>query len=83
LSPRVAKLHWIDATIDELMLEVEDGDKFFRPVLDFAGRSSIAVDSAHRRAFAGICFALWNSELYDSFCGQMDDLEIVVDRLRF
>jgi hypothetical protein len=28
LSPRVSSLHWIDATISEVRLEVEGGDKF-------------------------------------------------------
>jgi hypothetical protein len=34
LSSRVSNLHWIDATISELRLEVEGGDKFFRSVLE-------------------------------------------------
>jgi hypothetical protein len=86
LSPRVSKLHSIDATINELRLEVEDRDELFGSVLKSAGGSSIAVDSAQRRTFAEICGALWNSELYESVCGQLIDevtMENIVDRLRF
>jgi hypothetical protein len=62
LSPRVSKLHWIDATISELRLEVEDRDKLFGSVLEAAKGNSIAVDSAHGRTFAGTCAALWSLE---------------------
>jgi hypothetical protein len=34
LSPRVSKLHWIDATISELRLEAEDGDELLGSVLE-------------------------------------------------
>jgi hypothetical protein len=52
LSPQVSMLHSIDATINELRLEVEDRDELFGSVLKSAGGSSIAVDSVHRRTFA-------------------------------
>jgi hypothetical protein len=48
LSPQVSKLHSIDATIDELRLEVEDGDELFGSVLEAAGSGNIGVDSVHR-----------------------------------
>jgi hypothetical protein len=48
LSPRVSKLHSIDATINELRLEIEDRDELFGPVSESAGGSRIAVDSAQR-----------------------------------
>jgi hypothetical protein len=54
LSPRVPKRHSIDATITELRLEVEDRDKLFGSVLEAVKGNSIAVDSTHRRTFAGI-----------------------------
>jgi hypothetical protein len=86
LSPRVSKFHWIDATISELRLEVEDQDNFFGSVLEAARGGSIAVDSTHRPTFVAICAALWNSELYESVCGQLRDevtIENVLDRIRF
>jgi hypothetical protein len=52
LSPRVSRLHCIDATISELTLDVEDRDNLFGSVLEAAGGGGIAVDSAHRRTFA-------------------------------
>jgi hypothetical protein len=61
LSPGLSELHSIDTTISELRLEVEDRDKLFGSVLEAAKGNSIAVDSAHRRTFARICAALWNS----------------------
>jgi hypothetical protein len=86
LSPLVSKLHLIDATISELRLEVKDRDNFFGSVLEAARGGRIAVDSAHRPAFVAICAALWNSELYESVCGQLSDeitIENVLDRIRF
>jgi hypothetical protein len=86
LSPRVSKLHSIDATISELRLEVEDRDKLFGLVLEAAKGNSIAVDSAPRPTFAGICAALWNSELYELVYGQQRDeftMDNVLDRVRF
>jgi hypothetical protein len=61
LSPRVAKLHWIDATISELRFEVEDRDDSFGSVLETARGDRITVDPAHCRTFPAICAALWNS----------------------
>jgi hypothetical protein len=86
MPPRVASLRWIDATILDLRLEVDDGDDLFGSVLEAAGGGSIAVDSAHRPTFVGICGALWNSELYESVCPQLDDrvpMLNVVDHLHF
>jgi hypothetical protein len=85
LSPRVSKLHSIDATISELRLEVRDRQRVFGSVLEAARGDHIAVDSGHRRTFAAICAALWNSELSESVFGQLSDevtMENVVDRLR-
>jgi hypothetical protein len=86
VSPRVSKLQWIDATISELRLEVEDGDEFLGSVLEVAKGGDIAVDSAHRRRFEGICAALRNSKLYR--CVYLEvwgevAMENVVDRLQF
>jgi hypothetical protein len=36
LSPRVSKLHWIDATISEQRREVEDADDSFISMLEAA-----------------------------------------------
>jgi hypothetical protein len=86
LSPRVCKLRWIDATISELRLEVEDGEELFGSMLEASQGCSIAVDSAHRRTFKGIYAARWNSELYRSVCPELGDEatgENVVDRLPF
>jgi hypothetical protein len=86
LSPRVSKLQSIDATISELRLEVEDRDELFSSVLEAARGGSITVDPAHRRTFAAICAALWNSELSESVCGQLRDevtMETVIDRFGF
>jgi hypothetical protein len=86
LSPRLSKFHWVDATISELRLEVEDRDNLFGSVLEAARGGDIVVDSAHRPTFVAICAALWNSELYESVCGQLSDevrVENVVNRLRF
>jgi hypothetical protein len=85
LSPRVSELQSIDATISELRLEVEDRDGLFGSVLEAAAGDRIAVDSAHRRTFAEICAALWNSELYrfvDPELGDEVTMENVVDRLQ-
>jgi hypothetical protein len=86
LSPRVSKLHSIDATISELRLEVEDRDKLFGLVLEAAKGNSIAADSDHRGTFEGTCAALWNSELCEFVCDQQRDdftMDNVLDRLRF
>jgi hypothetical protein len=86
LSPRVSKLHLIDATISELRLEVEDRDELFGSVLEAAGGGGIVVDSAHRPTFVPICTALLNSELSRSVYPDLGDevtMENVVDRLRF
>jgi hypothetical protein len=86
LSRRVAKLHSIDATISELRLEVEDQDTLSGSALEAAGGGSITLDSDHRRTLLAICAAPWNSELYESVCGQLSDevtMENVVDRLQF
>jgi hypothetical protein len=86
LSPRVSKLHSIDDTIDDIRIDVEDGDELFGSVLEAAQCGSVAVDSGHRLTFVAICAALWNSELYESVCGQLSDevtMDDVVDRLRF
>jgi hypothetical protein len=82
---RVSKLHWNDAAVSELRLEVEDGGEVFGSVSEAAGGGSIAIDSARRRTFAGICSTLWNSELYQSFCPVLFDkvtMESVSDRLQ-
>jgi hypothetical protein len=86
LSLPVSKHHSIDAAISELRLEAEDRDKLLDWVLEAAKGNSIAVDSAHRRTFAGICTTLWNSELYELICGQQRDeftMVNVLDRVRF
>jgi hypothetical protein len=83
LSPRVCHLHWIDATIDELGLEVYDRDELFRSVLEAARGGSIALDSAHRRTFASIFAALWDSELCECVLGGRMAMEKVVNRLQF
>jgi hypothetical protein len=57
LSPRVPRLHSIDATISELVLKVENGDKLFDSVFKAVGGSGIIVDSAHWGTFAAICAA--------------------------
>jgi hypothetical protein len=44
---RVCKLHWIDETISELKLEIEVRDDLFGSVLEAAGGSNVAIDSAH------------------------------------
>jgi hypothetical protein len=86
LSPRVSKLHSIDATISELRLEVEDRDELFGSVLEAAKGDSIAADSDHRGTFEAICATLCNSELCEFVCGQQRDdftMDNVLDRLRF
>jgi hypothetical protein len=83
-SPRVSKLHSIDNTIDEIGIDVED--ELFGSVSEAAKGSSLAVDSDHRGTFVTIYAALWNSEFYESVCGQLSDevtMENVVDRIRF
>jgi protoporphyrinogen oxidase len=60
-SLRVSKLHWIDATISELGPKVEYQDKLFSSLLEAVRGGNIALVSAHRRTFAAICAALWNS----------------------
>jgi hypothetical protein len=85
LSPRVSKLHWIDATISELTLEVEDAHGLFGSVLKATG-GGVAVDSAHRRTFAAICADLWNSELCRSVYPELRNgitIHNVVDRVGF
>jgi hypothetical protein len=55
-------------------------------VLKAARGGLIAVDSAHRPTFVAISPALWNSELYESVCGQQSNeatMENVVGRVRF
>jgi hypothetical protein len=84
LSPRVSKLHSIDATISELRLE--DRDKLFGSVLEAAKGDSIAADSDHWGTFEAICAALWNSELCQFVCDQQRDeftMDNVLNRLRF
>jgi hypothetical protein len=58
LSPQVAALYSIDATISELRLEVEDGDLAFDSLLEAAGGSTIAqliqLSDKHLRRFDGI-----------------------------
>jgi hypothetical protein len=86
LSPRVSKFQSIDATISELKLEVEDGGELFGSVLEATRGCGIAVDSAHGRTFEWICADLWDSELYESVCGQLrgqGTMDNIVDRLRF
>jgi hypothetical protein len=86
LSPRVSRLQSSDATIDELRREVEDRDYLFGSVLEVTGGGGIAVDLALQRTFAGMCSALWNSELYQSFYPELGDditMENVFDRLEF
>jgi hypothetical protein len=86
LSPRVSKLNSINATIWELGLEIDDSDKLFGSMLEAAGQGSIAVNSAHRRPFEGICAVACNSNLYESVCNQLRDevtMDNVVDSLRF
>jgi hypothetical protein len=55
LSPRFSKLRSIDDTIDEIRIDVEDGDELFGSVLEAAQCGEIAVDSAHRLTFVAIC----------------------------
>jgi hypothetical protein len=43
VSPRVSKLHWIDATISELRLEVEDGNQLFVSLLEAARAASLQL----------------------------------------
>jgi hypothetical protein len=84
LSPRVAKLHLIDATINQIRINVDDPDELFGSALNAAGSGRIAVDSAHRRTFAAVCAALWNPELWESICGQFGNdvmMKNVFDRL--
>ena len=73
LSPQASKLHWIDATISGLKLEIEDEDELFGSVLESAGGDSITVDSAHRATFTDNCVALWNSGLYRSVYPELGD----------
>jgi hypothetical protein len=58
----------------------------FNSVLDTVGGGRIPFDSVYRRVFAGICAALWNSELFRSFYAELGGeatMENVVDRLQF
>jgi hypothetical protein len=59
--------------ISELRHEVEERDEFFRSALEAAGGSDLAVDSAHRRPFAGICAAPYESELDQSISPELGD----------
>jgi hypothetical protein len=59
--------------ISELRLEVENGHDLFGSVMEAARSGRIAVDSAHRLTFAAICAAVWNSDLYESVCGELRD----------
>jgi hypothetical protein len=80
--PRSWGQYHIDGTIDEIRIDVEDRGELFGSVLEAARNDSIAVDSAHRLTFVAICAALWNSELYESVCGELSDevtMENVVD----
>jgi hypothetical protein len=86
LSPQVSKLHWMDLMISELRLEVDDRDSLFDSVLKAAAGGNIAVDSAHRRTFASICAALYNSGLCKYVSGQLSDevpIGNVLDGLEF
>jgi hypothetical protein len=83
LSPRVSKLHSIDATVSELKLEVGDRDRLFRSVLETAEGGTIAVDSAHQRTFPWIYAGLWNSELVYPERVDKFTTENVVDHLEF
>jgi hypothetical protein len=67
LSPCVSRLHWIDPSIDELRLEVEDRDDLFGSVLEAVGGGSIAVDSAQRRTFEAICAVCRIQSFIDAF----------------
>jgi hypothetical protein len=85
LSPRVSKLHWIDATVSELTLDVDDAHGLFGSVLKATG-GGVAVDSAHRRTFGAICADLWNSELCRSVYPELRNgitIHNVVDRVGF
>jgi hypothetical protein len=63
VSPRVSWLRSIDATIDELLLDVEHPSELFERVLTAAAGDSISVDLSDRTTFLSICGGLRNSEL--------------------
>jgi hypothetical protein len=52
LSPRVAMLHSIDDTIDEIRIDVEDGDELFGSVLEAAQCGGIAVSGERSDQFS-------------------------------
>jgi hypothetical protein len=59
LSPPVSELHWTDATISELRLEVEDREDFFGAVSEAGRDGSVTVDSGRRLTFLAICTVLF------------------------
>jgi hypothetical protein len=63
VSPRVSDLHSFDATIDELIIDVDDPENFFDEFVAAASGGCVTMSPPNCEVFLSICAALDNREL--------------------
>jgi hypothetical protein len=83
LSRRICHIHCIDATTDELRLEIGDAGGLFGSGLSVTGGGDISIEAGNQANFKSICAGLWNWERYESVLGELGEgvkIENRVDR---
>jgi hypothetical protein len=77
LSPKVGRLHSVDATVSEIHFEVEDVNNDFQTILSLGFGSSLSVTSENRLFLLSIARELNNWELSFSFHDLSEDNLII------
>jgi hypothetical protein len=83
LSPRLCKLHAVDCSICEFLIETRDSESVFRSFIDLGFGRSVEISDSERGMFISLCRELWNREVYDAFVGSDLTQWNAIERLEF
>jgi hypothetical protein len=72
LSPKVARLHSVDPTIGEMIVEIEDLSDQFEQFLGLGRGSGLVITDTNRAFFSSIACDLCNAELYFAIKGDFE-----------
>jgi hypothetical protein len=83
LSPRLCKLHAVDCSICEFLIETRDSESVFGSFIDLSFGHSVEIRDSDREIFISLCRELWNQELYDALVGSDLTQSNAIERLEF
>jgi hypothetical protein len=83
LSPRLCKLHSVDCSVCEFLIETRDAESVFESFIDLGFGHSLEIRDLDRRLFISLSRELWNQELYDALVGSDLTQANAFERLEF